>query len=96
MVAMPLYRYRPRKNTKCIPEFINYEFEVDANGEVMSKLPDKDNHTVDSVRFMPCHHYLTEGERKSSVSRGKENNPRISAKNMAGHASTVQYPNDED
>lgn len=41
----------PERTPNTYREFINYEFEVDANGEVMSNYPDKDNHTVDSVRY---------------------------------------------
>lgn len=41
----------PERTPNVYREFINYEFEVDANGEVMSNYPDKDNHTVDSVRY---------------------------------------------
>ena len=32
-------------------EFINYALEVDKNGEVKSKYPDKDNHTIDASRY---------------------------------------------
>ncbi|MDD2401683.1 MAG: PBSX family phage terminase large subunit [Clostridia bacterium] len=32
-------------------EFINYSLDVDRNGEVKSQYPDKDNHTIDSVRY---------------------------------------------
>lgn len=33
-------------------EFINYSLDVDRYGDVISKYPDKDNHSIDSVRYM--------------------------------------------
>lgn len=32
-------------------EFINYSYEEDRNGNVKSQYPDKDNHTIDAVRY---------------------------------------------
>ena len=32
-------------------EFINYEYERDKNGGVISGYPDADNHSIDSVRY---------------------------------------------
>lgn len=32
-------------------EFINYSLEVDRNGEVKAKFPDKDNHVIDMCRY---------------------------------------------
>jgi phage terminase large subunit len=32
-------------------EFINYSLEADRNGNVKSQFPDKDNHSIDSVRY---------------------------------------------
>ena len=32
-------------------EFINYELEKDANGNYKAKFPDKNNHTIDAVRY---------------------------------------------
>ena len=32
-------------------EFINYALEVDKNGNIKSQFPDKDNHSIDSVRY---------------------------------------------
>jgi phage terminase large subunit len=32
-------------------EFINYALETDRNGEVISQYPDKDNHSIDAVRY---------------------------------------------
>ena len=32
-------------------EFINYALEMDRNGEVKSRFPDKDNHCIDDVRY---------------------------------------------
>lgn len=41
----------PERTPNVYREFKNYEFDVDANGEVMSNYPDRDNHTIDSVRY---------------------------------------------
>lgn len=41
----------PARSPNVYKEFTEYEFEVDANGNVMSNYPDKDNHTIDSVRY---------------------------------------------
>ncbi len=32
-------------------EFVNYALEVNRQGEVISKFPDKDNHSIDSIRY---------------------------------------------
>lgn len=32
-------------------EFLNYELEKDANGNFKAEFPDKDNHTIDAVRY---------------------------------------------
>jgi PBSX family phage terminase large subunit len=32
-------------------EFIEYEFEVNDNGDIISKYPDKNNHAIDAVRY---------------------------------------------
>lgn len=41
----------PERTPNAYREFINYEFDVDGNGEVISRYPDRDNHTIDSVRY---------------------------------------------
>ncbi len=41
-------------NVRCpraAKEFINYALETDRNGEVKSAYPDKDNHSIDSIRY---------------------------------------------
>ncbi|QTL96549.1 PBSX family phage terminase large subunit [Iocasia frigidifontis] len=41
-------------NVKCpraAKEFINYALETDKNGEVKSAYPDKDNHSIDAIRY---------------------------------------------
>jgi phage terminase large subunit len=41
-------------DTRCpntAKEFLNYELEKDANGEFKAKFPDKDNHSIDAVRY---------------------------------------------
>ena len=32
-------------------EFVNYSLELRRDGEVVSKFPDKNNHSIDSVRY---------------------------------------------
>lgn len=32
-------------------EFMNYEYEIDKNGNFISSYPDKNNHTIDAVRY---------------------------------------------
>ena len=41
-------------NTRCpetTKEFLNYEYERDKDGNVISGYPDKDNHHIDAVRY---------------------------------------------
>jgi phage terminase large subunit len=35
-------------------EFVNYALEVNRNGEVISRYPDKENHTLDATRYACC------------------------------------------
>lgn len=39
-------------------EFINYALRTDRNGDVISKYPDKENHSIDAVRYMMNLHIL--------------------------------------
>lgn len=41
----------PERTPNAYREFVNYEFDRDANGNVISAYPDRDNHTIDSVRY---------------------------------------------
>lgn len=41
----------PARCPRAAKEFINYALETDRNGEVKSEYPDKDNHTIDAVRY---------------------------------------------
>lgn len=41
----------PVRCPRAAKEFINYSLETDKNGEVKSEYPDKDNHTIDAVRY---------------------------------------------
>lgn len=40
-----------RRAPNCAEEFMDYEYERDKNGEVISGYPDKNNHCIDSVRY---------------------------------------------
>jgi len=41
----------PEKCPRAAREFVNYALEQDRSGEVKSRFPDKDNHTIDSTRY---------------------------------------------
>lgn len=41
----------PKRCPNTAREFENIDYEVDRNGDVMSRLEDKDNHGIDSVRY---------------------------------------------
>ena len=41
----------PERTPTVYKEFVNYEFERDKDGNVISGYPDKDNHTIDSTRY---------------------------------------------
>lgn len=41
----------PKRCPRAAKEFINYSLETDRNGEVISEYPDKDNHSIDAVRY---------------------------------------------
>ena len=40
-----------RRAPNCATEFMDYEYERDKNGDVISGYPDKNNHCIDSVRY---------------------------------------------
>ena len=40
-----------RRAPNCATEFIEYEYDRDKNGDVISGYPDKNNHCIDSVRY---------------------------------------------
>lgn len=41
----------PQRTPTVYKEFVNYEFDRDKDGNVISGYPDKDNHTIDSTRY---------------------------------------------
>ncbi len=41
----------PVRCPRAAKEFINYTLETDKNGEVKSAYPDKDNHSIDAIRY---------------------------------------------
>ena len=41
----------PVRCPKATEEFVNYEYERDKNGDVISGYPDAANHTIDAVRY---------------------------------------------
>lgn len=41
----------PKRTPKACEEFLNYSYETDRNGEILSVLPDKDNHSIDAVAY---------------------------------------------
>ena len=40
-----------RRAPNCATEFMEYEYDRDKNGDVISGYPDKNNHCIDSVRY---------------------------------------------
>lgn len=41
----------PRRTPVAYKEFTEYEYETTKDGEILASLPDKDNHTIDSLRY---------------------------------------------
>lgn len=41
----------PARTPKAYEEFVNYSYEIDRNGEVLSVLPDENNHSIDAVAY---------------------------------------------
>lgn len=41
----------PRRTPRLYKEFIEYELEVDGNGEIIPAYPDKNNHWIDATRY---------------------------------------------
>lgn len=41
----------PKRTPNAWREFSSYEYEVSKDGEILSDLPDKDNHTIDSLAY---------------------------------------------
>ena len=40
-----------RRCPETAKEFLNYEYERDRNGDVISGYPDENNHSIDAVRY---------------------------------------------
>lgn len=41
----------PERCPRAAKEFVNYALEMNRQGEVKSRFPDKDNHTIDATRY---------------------------------------------
>ncbi|HET7558421.1 MAG TPA: terminase large subunit, partial [Limnochordia bacterium] len=41
----------PTRCPRAAKEFVNYALEVDRNGEVKSRFPDRENHSLDACRY---------------------------------------------
>lgn len=41
----------PARTPNAYREFVNYEYETDKDGNFLSRLPDKDNHCIDSLSY---------------------------------------------
>ena len=41
----------PERTPRAYKEIINYEHEVDSNGEVIADYPDGNDHWIDSIRY---------------------------------------------
>ena len=59
----------PETNPRAAREFVNYSLDMDRNGEVKSRFPDKDNHSIDATR------YALEDDMKFSSNPGPVNVP---------------------
>lgn len=52
-------------STRCpytAKEFLEYEYDIDKNGEVISGYPDKNNHHIDSIRYATNHIWRKRGQ----------------------------------
>lgn len=50
-----------RRCPETYKEFIRYEYERDKDGNIISEYPDKDNHSIDAVRYALERHYKRKG-----------------------------------
>lgn len=41
----------PKRTPNAYREFVNYEYETDKDGNFLSRLPDRDNHSIDAVAY---------------------------------------------
>lgn len=41
----------PKRTPNAYREFVNYEYETDRDGNFLSRLPDRDNHSIDAVAY---------------------------------------------
>ena len=44
-------QYIIERNSNAYREFVNYEYETDKDGNFLSRLPDKNNHTIDACAY---------------------------------------------
>lgn len=58
----------PERNPLAAKEFINYSLEVNRQGDVISRFPDADNHTIDATRYALEDAFL-QGNRTSDSER---------------------------
>ena len=56
----------PVRAPRAASEFVNYALEVNKNGEVISRFPDKDNHSIDNVRYS-CNDIIRLSKNKKSI-----------------------------
>lgn len=41
----------PKRTPNAYREFVNYSYEMDKDGNFISRLPDKENHSIDAVAY---------------------------------------------
>lgn len=63
----------PARCPRAAREFVNYALEVDKNGEVKNRYPDKDNHTIDAARYGLENDMLMNRDRKNYSGKGARN-----------------------
>jgi phage terminase large subunit len=67
-------------------EFLNYELEKDANGNFKAEFPDKNNHSIDAVRYalntecMKWREEQTQKKKKDPFGIDKKDPPMIGGK----------------
>ena len=51
----------PKRTPEAYREFVNYSYATDKDGNFLSELPDKDNHTIDACAYALDRHIYRRG-----------------------------------
>jgi PBSX family phage terminase large subunit len=68
----------PVRCPRAATEFVNYALLVNKQGEVISKYPDKDNHTIDAMRYMLSLQIIAAKKEKRKNKHKVRNIPTVS------------------